>query len=321
VAWRPCSSEDFPVRILITGAAGFIGYHVCKRLEGHEIIALDNFNNYYDVSLKREREKLLPVPVVDMDINNISEMDLTGVDLVIHLAAQAGVRYSIENPQEYFRTNVKRFFNILEACRHNKIPRLFYASSSSVYGNNKIPFSENDKTDSPLSFYAATKKANEVMAKAYSEIYGIETTGLRFFTVYGEWGRPDMAVYKFTDSVRRGVPVHLHNAGEMERDFTYIDDVVECIYKLIKSSQNETAEIYNIGKGKSNTLKELLSEIEEGVGREAITVNFSEQVGDALRTCANVRKLKSRIKYVPQTDIKAGIKRYIEWHKKYYKST
>ncbi|MBR6619969.1 MAG: NAD-dependent epimerase [Clostridia bacterium] len=323
-----------PCKIILTGAAGFIGSHLATRLlkAGCEVIGIDNLNDYYEVSLKNYRlEKLNKYNNFEFILCDISDKDTVNkifaeykADYVINLAAQAGVRYSIENPQVYIDSNVIGFFNILEACRNNPVKHLIYASSSSVYGNSdKIPFSVKDRVDNPISLYAATKKTNELMAYTYSHLFGIPATGLRFFTVYGPAGRPDMAYFSFTKKILSGEPIKLFNYGELERDFTYIDDIVEGIMNIIPSAPQENngarAKVYNIGNNKPVALKEFVSALEDAIGEKAKIEYLPMQPGDVYRTFADVSELEKDFGFKPQTDIRTGLKKFAEWYKEYYK--
>ena len=323
-----------PCKIILTGAAGFIGSHLATRLleAGCEVIGIDNLNDYYEVSLKNYRlEKLNKYNNFEFILCDISDKDTVNkifaeykADYVINLAAQAGVRYSIENPQVYIDSNVIGFFNILEACRNNPVKHLIYASSSSVYGNSdKIPFSVEDRVDNPISLYAATKKTNELMAYTYSHLFGIPATGLRFFTVYGPAGRPDMAYFSFTKKILSGEPIKLFNYGELERDFTYIDDIVEGIMNIIPSIPEENngarAKVYNIGNNKPIALKEFVSALEDAIGEKAKIEYLPMQPGDVYRTFADVSELEKDFGFKPQTDIRTGLKKFAEWYKEYYK--
>lgn len=332
--------------ILVTGCAGFIGFHLTKRLlsEGKSVVGLDNMNNYYDVSLKESRLKMLQesknfkfykASLEDSDaINNIFKDN--GIKFVINLAAQAGVRYSLENPKAYIDSNICGFLNILEACRHNKIEHLIYASSSSVYGaNTKIPFSVHDNVDHPVSLYAATKKSNELMAHSYSSLYKIPCTGLRFFTVYGPWGRPDMALFIFTKAIIEGKPIKVFNNGKMMRDFTYVDDIVEGIVRLIEKKAELNPKwdgnapdpgtsyapykIYNIGNNSPVELSEFIRAIEEKAGRTAIKEYLPMQAGDVPRTYADVDDLMRDVGFKPDTSISDGIGKFVDWYRDYYK--
>lgn len=321
-------------KIILTGAAGFIGSHLAKRLleNGVEVIGIDNINDYYDVSLKYHRLSLLEqyekFTFIRCDISNKDELNRIfeeyKADVVVNLAAQAGVRYSIENPQVYIDSNVIGFFNILEACRNNPVKHLVYASSSSVYGNSdKIPFSVDDRVDNPISLYAATKKSNELMAYTYSHLFGIPATGLRFFTVYGPAGRPDMAYFSFTKKILAGEPIKLFNYGELERDFTYVDDIVEGIMNIIPTMPEEKngarAKVYNIGNNKPVALKEFVAALEEAIGVKAKIEYLPMQPGDVYRTYADISELERDFGFKPQTDIRTGLKKFAEWYKEYYK--
>lgn len=319
--------------ILLTGVAGFIGSHLAKRLLalGCKVTGLDNLNDYYDVSLKESRLAELKnydnFTFIKADISDKSAVDKVFAevkpDVVVNLAAQAGVRYSIENPQAYIDSNVVGFFNILEACRANPVEHLVYASSSSVYGNSdKVPFSVDDKVDNPISLYAATKKTNELMAYTYSHLFGIPCTGLRFFTVYGPYGRPDMAAFGFTRKILAGESITLFNYGDLERDFTYIDDIVEGIMRIIPSppeKQNDArAKVYNIGNNNPVPLKEFVAAIEAAVGIKAKIEYLPMQAGDVYRTYADISALQNDFGFAPKTDIRTGMKKFAEWYKAYY---
>ena len=338
------------MKILVTGAAGFIGFHVSKILlsKGHEVVGLDNINDYYDVNLKFARLNELGIDKNDASkFNSLCKnktSDFTFVrmnledreelpklfksekfDIVCNLAAQAGVRYSIENPETYVDSNLVGFLNILECCRHNHIKHLVYASSSSVYGlNKKIPFSTEDNVDHPISLYAATKKSNELMAHTYSHLFKIPTTGLRFFTVYGPWGRPDMAMFLFTDAIINDRPIKVFNHGNMERDFTYIDDIVEGVVRIIEKSpskridNNQFYKVYNIGNNNSVKLIDFIKEIEVNLDKVAIKQMLPMQPGDVEQTWANVDELIKDYDYRPNTSIKDGVKSFIDWFKNYY---
>lgn len=319
------------MNLLITGCAGFIGFHLAlKRLSLKEtVVGVDNLNNYYDVNLKKERLKLLkqyPNFIFhEADICNKNVINNIFIkhkpQLVINLAAQAGVRYSLDNPQAYINSNVTGFLNILEACRFNHVKDLIYASSSSVYGDNEnSPYNENDKTDKPLAIYAATKKANELMAHSYSHLYKLKTTGLRFFTVYGPWGRPDMAFFSFTKNIINNIPIEIYNHGKMQRDFTYIDDIINGISLIIDNKHvNESLfNIYNIGSGTATTLMHYIEEIESTIGKKAIKTFLPMQAGDVKSTHADISKLKKDFGYNPAVDVKDGIQKFISWYKKYY---
>lgn len=340
------------MKILVTGAAGFIGFHLCEKLsqENHEVVGLDNINDYYEVSLKYGRLKELGVLQTDAqefnklatssryknfsffrmnleDRENLSELfESQGFDVVCNLAAQAGVRYSLENPYTYVDSNVVGFLNVLECCRHNNIKHLLYASSSSVYGENeKTPFSISDNVDHPISLYAATKKSNELMAYTYSHLFNIPTTGLRFFTVYGPWGRPDMALFLFTRAIDKGEPIKVFNHGNMSRDFTYIDDIINGI-KIVLNNPPELKDeedkhapyrLSNIGNGSPESLGDFIAAIEDGFGRTAKKEFFPMQPGDVPRTWADVSDLK-KMGYKSTVNIKNGVKKFIDWYKEYY---
>jgi UDP-glucuronate 4-epimerase len=330
------------MKILVTGAAGFIGFHTCLKLvkQGHEVYGIDNINDYYDPKLKFDRlnelgfnegeAKLFKNEVQSAKFNSLrfSRIDLVDYasidnlfkqeqfEVVCNLAAQAGVRYSIENPKAYIDSNISGFLNILEGCRNHKVKHLVYASSSSVYGENKkVPFETTDNVDHPISLYAATKKSNELMAHTYGHLYGFKTTGLRFFTVYGPWGRPDMAYYLFAEAISNDKPIKVFNNGEMERDFTYIDDIVNGVTKIIekKIDSRKHYKIYNIGNNKTESLQDFIATIEEAMGKKAIKEMYPMQQGDVPRTFANVDELIKNYEYSPSTDVKVGILKFIEW--------
>jgi len=334
------------VKILITGAAGFIGFHLSKKLldESCQVIGIDNLNDYYDPSLKVSRLEILN-NYGNFNFHKVDLKDKVAVDhifetykptVVINLAAQAGVRYSIENPYAYVDSNLIGFMNILEACRNYPVKHLLYASSSSVYGGNKVaPFSTNHNVDHPVSLYAATKKSNELMAHTYSHLYGIPTTGLRFFTVYGPYGRPDMAYFSFVKDILAGKSIKVFNHGKMERDFTYIDDIVEGIVKLIDkapvankewdeskddlSSSFAPYKIYNIGNSNPVKLMRFINALESALGKEAEKVYMGMQLGDVLRTYADVSDLERDINFKPSTSIEDGLQKFVEWYLEYYK--
>ena len=324
-------------KILVTGVAGFIGYHLAKRLleKGYELAGLDNLNNYYDPQLKKDRlEQLINHPNFKFTKIDFTDQDKTRFffkkqpfEQVIHLGAQAGVRYSLENPQAYIDANLTGFLNILEGCRQHNIRNVIYASSSSVYGCNiKSPFSENDRAEQPLSLYGASKIANEAMAHAYAHLYNIQMIGLRFFTVYGPWGRPDMALFLFTKSILNGEPIQVFNQGKHARSFTYIDDIIEAMFRLIKkteagSTKFEKNEIFNIGGSESVKLMRFIKIIENNLGLEANIEYLPLQPGDVKKTNSDNQKLESIVGYSPQIDIETGIKHFIEWYKKYYHIT
>jgi len=319
------------MKILVTGVAGFIGFHLAKRLlsAGNQVYGVDNLKDYYDVGLKQARlEQLLPYPRFTFEYLDISDRTLTAdlfeagdFEVVIHLAAQAGVRYSLENPHAYVDSNLVGFTNILEGCRHSNIQHFIFASSSSVYGKNtKVPFAVEDRVDTPVSLYAATKKANELMAHAYSHLYQIPTTGLRFFTVYGPWGRPDMAYYKFVKAISEDRPIDVYNYGKMMRDFTYIDDVVEGIVKLIpqRAKSRPPYWIYNLGNSNPVELQEFIATIEQSLGKPALKNFLPMQPGDVVATYADVEPLTADIGFKPTTSIAQGLAKFIDWYQSYY---
>ena len=320
------------MHILVTGCAGFIGYHLVVKLISakHNVIGIDNLNNYYDIELKKNRVKLLKkyknfqFKQYDLEkINLINKLiKNNNIKYIIHLAAQAGVRNSVKNPKLYFKSNIEGFFNILELSRINNIKHLIFASTSSVYGYNKsLPFKENFKTDSPLSFYAATKKSNEVMAHAYSNIYNIPCTAIRFFTVYGPFGRPDMALFKFTKKTIENKSIDLYNKGNHTRDFTYIDDVVTSLIKFIKkpSKKKIPYQVFNISNNNPVKLKKYLNLIFLFLNKKTKINNLSLQAGDIEKTWGSNKKLNKKVNFAPNTKINFGIKKFIEWYKNYYK--
>lgn len=332
------------MKILVTGLAGFIGSNLAKKLKekGHDVFGIDNLNDYYSVELKKDRlSKFLNNEFKNYEINledyeAVKEVfEQEKPEVVINLAAQAGVRYSLENPFTYIQSNVNGFMSILEACRHNDVNNLIYASSSSVYGaNTSLPFSTSDNIDHPISLYAATKKSNELMAHTYSHLFNLPTTGLRFFTVYGPWGRPDMALFKFTKNILNNEPIDVYNNGNMMRDFTYVDDIVEAISRLVErpaqpnkewSGDNPSPDssyapykVYNIGNNAPVKLMEFIEAIENRTGIEA-KKNFMElQAGDVPQTYANVDDLFRDINFKPQTNIQDGVNNFVDWYMNYY---
>lgn len=334
------------MKILVTGAAGFIGYHVCERLLalGHDVTGLDNINDYYDVNLKYARlanlgfGRTLPygegiestrfggrMKFYRMNLEDtaaLPDVFASGkFDAVCNLAAQAGVRYSLEKPFTYIESNINGFLNILECCRHHNVGHLVYASSSSVYGSNeKVPFSVEDTVDHPISLYAASKKANELMAYTYGHLFGIKTIGLRFFTVYGPWGRPDMALFLFTSAIFEGRPINVFNNGDMSRDFTYIDDIVDgvCATLLQESKDQDKSQLYNIGNSSPVKLLDFIDEIEKNTGRTATKNMMPMQPGDVPRTWADVSALTENFGYHPDTPISEGVRNFVDWYKSYY---
>ncbi len=321
-------------QILITGTAGFIGFHLSQKLlrKKYKVIGIDNVNSYYDVTLKKDRIKglkahnsftFLPLDIADR--KSISELFTQhNFDYVVHLAAQAGVRYSLENPHAYVDSNLVGFVNILEGCRHQNIKHLVYASSSSVYGKNKkIPFSTEDNVDHPVSLYAATKRANELMAHTYSHLYNLPTTGLRFFTVYGPWGRPDMAYFLFTKAILEEKPIKVFNYGKMQRDFTYIDDIVEGIVRVInhipQSKESSVPyKIYNIGNNQPVELAHFIEVLEDCIGKKAIKEFLPMQPGDVPMTYADVDDLIKDVGFQPNTPLEVGLEKFVSWYKNYY---
>jgi UDP-glucuronate 4-epimerase len=323
--------------ILVTGAAGFIGFHVARRLlaEGRDVTGLDNLNTYYDPALKQARLDILRenprFAFVKADLADRASMASLFAKgrfaVVIHLAAQAGVRHSIEHPHAYADANLEGFVNVLEGCRHNECRHLVYASSSSVYGANaKLPFSVGDKTDDPISLYAATKKANEVMAHSYSHLYRLPVTGLRFFTIYGPWGRPDMAIFLFTRAILEGKPIKLFNHGKMRRDFTHIDDVSRVVLRLVDHTPGNDgrgsgapARIYNVGNNHPEEIKYVVGLLEKALGRVAVKDMLPMQPGDVTETFADVGDLMRDVGFAPQTSIEDGIADFVAWYRGHYK--
>ncbi|WP_462281021.1 NAD-dependent epimerase/dehydratase family protein [Salinivirga cyanobacteriivorans] len=332
------------LKVLITGAAGFIGYHLSKELlnKGFEVVGIDEINDYYSTKLKYDRLKELginfsgekePLNHKAFEFRAVSTYDKKAIetlfsthrfDYVIHLAAQAGVRYSITNPYSYTQSNIEGFLPLIEACRHHKPKHFIFASSSSVYGNcKKVPFEEDDVVDYPISLYAATKKANELMAYTYSHLYNIPTTGLRFFTVYGPWGRPDMAYFKFAKAIMAGEPIDVYNNGDLMRDFTYIDDITEGIYNLLDkpSEKNPSYEIFNIGNSQPVKLMDFIATLENHLNKKAIKNYKPMQPGDVYKTYASTEKLEQHVHYKPDTSLNAGLGRFVEWFKGYNKQS
>lgn len=334
-------------KILVTGAAGFIGYHLCEKLvaNNYRVVGLDNINDYYDVNLKYGRLGKLGINKDKIKYNELVESDFyyerfcfiklnledkanipklfeqEQFDCVINLAGQPGVRYSLENPMAYIDSNIVGFLNILEGCRRYNVPKLLYASSSSVYGNSTdVPFSTGSKVDNPVSLYAATKKSNELMAYTYSHLYGIHTVGLRLFTVYGPWGRPDMAMFLFTDAILNDKPIKVFNSGDLSRDFTYIDDIIKGLILITEDKkEGEKYRLFNIGNNKPVQLLEFIEEIEKVTGKEAQKIMMPMQPGDVSQTWAEIEELKTYYGYNPEFSVKEGIKNFVEWYKGYYK--
>src|SRR5690554_5316192 len=334
-------------KILVTGAAGFIGFFTVQRLlkEGYFVVGLDNINDYYDVNLKYARLKELGfdrsaaeqwnretnsslfehASFVRMNLEDKEHLprffEKHSFNIVSNLAAQAGVRYSLENPMAYVDSNLIGFVNILEACRHYNVSKLLYASSSSVYGNSvDVPFSTDSSVDNPISLYAATKKSNELMAYTYSHLYNIQTIGLRFFTVYGPWGRPDMAMFLFTDAILNDRPIKVFNNGDLSRDFTYIDDIIQGINLIVADDkQYEKYQLFNIGNSKPVQLLEFIEEIEIATGKQAQKIMMPMQPGDVNQTWADVDSLKKHYGYNPDFSVKEGVRNFVEWYKEYYK--
>ena len=314
------------LRVLVTGCSGFIGMHLCKRLlnTGYEVLGIDNMNDYYSVKLKKERLIILKrfknFKFKNIDISENSLVQNLFNDFkpkrVINLAAQAGVRYSIENPHIYIQTNTVGFMNILECCKINNIEGLVYASSSSVYGENKkLPFKETDNCDKPISIYAATKKGNELMAYSYSQLYGLKTTGLRYFTVYGPWGRPDMAIFSFVESILQKKSIELFNYGDMIRDFTFIDDIINGT--MLAFEKNYSCELFNLGNDRPVKLKELISIIEYNLDKKAKVKYKGMQQGDVCNTHSDISYSKKKLGYIPKITINKGIEAFIKWYMSY----
>ena len=333
------------MKVLVTGAAGFIGMHCIERLlaRGDHVVGIDNLNDYYDVALKESRlSRIADHAAFRFHRVSIEDKEaMAGIfaeekpDRVIHLAAQAGVRYSLENPHAYIDANLQGFMNILEGCRHNDVAHLAYASSSSVYGGNaQMPFSEHHSVDHPVSLYAATKKANELMAHTYSHLYGLPTTGLRFFTVYGPWGRPDMALFLFTDAIRNGRPIDIFNQGAMVRDFTYIDDIVEGVIRVLDKTATPDPDfdpmnpdpgtstapfrVFNIGNGNPTPLMDYIGALEDALGMTAEKNMMSMQPGDVPATSADTSELRDWVGFAPNTDVRDGVQRFVDWYIGYY---
>lgn len=335
------------MKILLTGAAGFIGMHTTLRLlaRGDEVVGVDNLNDYYDVNLKHARlARLTPNPNFRFHKISVEDRDAMATmfqdekpERVIHLAAQAGVRYSLTNPHAYIDANLQGFLNILEGCRHNRVEHLVYASSSSVYGGNTaLPFSEHHNIDHPVSLYAATKKANELMAHTYSHLFGLPTTGLRFFTVYGPWGRPDMALFLFTKAILQGKPIDVFNHGHMVRDFTYIDDIVEGVIRVLDkpatsnsafdatkpdpATSNAPYRVFNIGNSQPTPLMDYIQALENALGREAEKNYLPMQPGDVPATSADTSELDDWVGFKPNTSVREGVNRFVDWHRNFYTS-
>jgi len=330
--------------ILVTGAAGFIGFHLARHLlaQKHEVVGIDNLNAYYDPALKHARLKLLlsdpGFRFFQMDISDQKNLDQvfegTAIESVAHMAAQAGVRYSLSNPQAYVQSNLAGFACILESCRHHQVKHLVFASSSSVYGaNTKQPFCEDDPVDHPVSLYAATKKSNELMAHSYAHLYGLPVTGLRFFTVYGPWGRPDMAPFLFTKAIFEGLPIKVYNYGQMKRDFTYVDDIVEGVARVLArvpqpdpqwpqcpkaSTSSAPYRLYNIGNNHPVLLMEFIKTLENAIGKKARMEMLPMQAGDMLSTSADIEALKRDTGFAPRTSLAQGLARLVAWYRDFY---
>ncbi|MDP2784677.1 MAG: NAD-dependent epimerase [Sulfurimicrobium sp.] len=334
------------MKVLVTGVAGFIGMHTAQRLLalGNEVVGVDNLNDYYDVQLKRDRlQQLVPLPGFKFIEMNLADQQAAQqlfatekFQRVVNLAAQPGVRYSLQNPHAYVESNIVGFLNVLEGCRHNQVEHLVYASSSSVYGaNTHMPFSVHDNVDHPVSLYAATKKSNELMAHTYSHLFGLPTTGLRFFTVYGPWGRPDMSPSLFTSAIRAGRAIDVFNQGKMRRDFTYIDDIVEGVVRVLDKTATpdaafDTAQpdaatsyapfrVYNIGNHEPVELMSFIGAIENALGKEAVKNMLPMQDGDVVATYADIDDLRQAVGFSPATPLKEGVEKFVAWHQGYYK--
>jgi UDP-glucuronate 4-epimerase len=334
------------IATLVTGAAGFIGFHLARRLleRGRPVVGLDNLNDYYDVALKearlRELERIQGFRFVRMDLADAASIgELFAKEkfqVVVNLAAQAGVRHSLVNPQAYVASNIEGFVNILEACRHHQVGHLVYASSSSVYGGvTRMPFSVHQNVDHPLNLYGASKKANELFAHSYSHLFGLPTTGLRFFTVYGPWGRPDMALFIFTRAILAGEPIPVFNRGAMERDFTYIDDIVEAVVRVMDrvptgdphwdgdtpdpGSSKAPYRLYNIGNHRPENLLRLIEVLEDCLGKKAVKTLLPMQPGDVVATCADVDDLARDVDFAPHTPIEIGVERFVRWYREFYR--
>jgi UDP-glucuronate 4-epimerase len=314
--------------VLVTGSAGFIGMHVAEGLlaRGHAVVGYDNFSPYYDVRLKRDREaclrRLPGYAGLDADLCDAAALnrcfDAHRFDAVCHLAAQPGVRYSIEHPEVYEASNLRGFLNVLEACRHHRAPRLVYASSSSVYGGNtRLPFREDDPVDRPVSLYAATKKANELMAHTYTHLFGLQTVGLRFFTVYGPWGRPDMAVWLFTEAMLAGRPIQVFNHGRLQRDFTYVDDIRDGVIACIEAAGLDRYELFNIGNNRPEPLMDMIAVLAGALGVEPRLEMLPMQPGDVPATFADISRIQSRLGFAPRTPIREGLPRFVAWYREY----
>ncbi len=320
------------MKVLVTGAAGFVGAHVAAALisRGDQVVGIDNLNSYYDPKLKTDRLDNFfsgsSFHFMKIDISNRNDVEQLfrqhQFDMVVNLAAQAGVRYSIDHPHDYIDANIVGFMNILEGCRHSTVTHLIFASSSSVYGTNApVPFSETDRVDSPISLYAATKKSNELIAHAYAHLFNMPITGLRFFTVYGPWGRPDMAYFSFTKNILEGRPINVFNNGNLERDFTYIDDIVDGVLRAIDHIPTKATaplQLYNIGNNGPVKLLDFIATIETATGRRASLNMLPMQPGDVLQTYANIDAISKDLGFRPKTDIGTGINKFVEWYRHYY---
>mgnify|MGYP001449445436 FL=1 len=316
---------------LITGSAGFIGFHLSKKLlsEGFNVLGVDNLNNYYDQKIKQDRNNILKkyknYRFNKIDIKDYKKLDRifkkNSIHGVVNLAAQAGVRYSLKNPRSYIENNINGFFNILELSKKYRVKKFIYASTSSIYGlQKKFPLKENFNTDNPIQLYAATKKSNELMATSYSHLYKMDTIGLRFFTVYGPWGRPDMALFKFTKNIIKGKPIEVFNKGKHERDFTYVDDIVNGIFNIINNKKSRFgAKIFNIGNGKKIKLLKYIQLIEKNLDRKSKKKFLPLQKGDVIKTLSDTKLIKKHYNYQPKTNVSNGVKKFIEWYISYFK--
>ena len=316
---------------IVTGSAGFIGFHLSLKLlnNGYQVIGIDNLNSYYDVNLKKDRNKILKsykgYKFKKIDIKNYKELESVfkkkNFECIINLAAQAGVRYSLINPKSYIDNNILGFFNVIDLAKKYKVKKIIYASTSSIYGiQKKFPIKENFDTNNPIQLYAATKKSNEVIAASYSKLYNINTIGLRFFTVYGPWGRPDMALFKFTKNILKGKPIDVFNKGKHTRDFTFVDDIVDGIIKIIKKRKKVMgSSIYNIGNGKKVSLMDYIKLIEKNLNKKAKKNFLPLQKGDIIKTHSSTKLLKKDFGYIPKTSVSHGVKKFINWYLSYYK--
>ena len=318
-------------KYLVTGSAGFIGFHLSQKLlkKGHKVIGIDNFNNYYSVKLKKDRNQILNkfknYSFIKLDLKNFRDLNRKlrneKIDSIIHLAAQAGVRYSLINPRSYINNNILGFFNVLEIAKRKKVKRFIYASTSSIYGiQKKYPLKEKFETNNPIQLYAATKKSNEAIAASYSNLYNMKTIALRFFTVYGPWGRPDMALFKFTKNILNGKPIYVFNYGKHSRDFTYVDDIVDGIFRILISKDKKISNnVYNIGCGNKVPLSKYIKLIEKFLQKKSKKKLLPLQKGDVIQTHSDINLIKKDFKYIPKTKVENGVKKFIDWYISYYK--